>query len=72
MLFYPRDVLNNEYKKTRRKQVTENNWLKIQGGKLVEKQLTANAPEEKSSQVPKIISDKYSVNFVIVLLCSKL
>ena len=30
------------FKETRRKQLTENNWLKIHSGKLVEKQLTEN------------------------------
>ena len=45
----------------------ENNWSKILGGKLVENQLAENSPAENSSQERKIILDKYSTNFVIIL-----
>ena len=65
-------VENNSSKTTRRKQLAENNWSKILGGKLVEKQLAENAPVENSSQGLKIISDKYSANLVIVLCCQVL
>ena len=60
-------VENNSSKTTRRKQLAENNWSKILGRKLVEKQLAENDPAENSSQEQKIISDKYSANLVIVL-----
>ena len=56
-----------ESRKTRRKQLVENNWSKVLGGKLVDKQLAENAPAENSSQELRIISDKYSANLVIVL-----
>ena len=46
--------------------LVENNKSKILGEKLAEKQLTENSPAE-NSQVQKIISAKYSGNFVIVL-----
>ena len=39
-----------ESRKTRRKQLAENNSSKILGGKLVEKQLAENSPAENSSQ----------------------
>ena len=60
---------SNESRKTCRKQLAEN-WSKILGGKLVEKQekqLAENSPSENLSQEHKIISDKYSAYFVIVL-----
>ena len=41
--------------------LVENNWSKKLGGKLVE-----NSPTENSSQEQKIISGKYSPNFVII------
>ena len=45
-----RVVLCMESRKTRRKQLTENNSSKILGGKLVEKQLAENSPAKNSSQ----------------------
>ena len=56
----------HESRKTRRKQLAENNWSKILGGKLVEKQLAEKSPAANSSQEQKIISGKYSANFVII------
>ena len=49
--------------------LVENNWLKILGGKLVEKQLAENSATENSSEVQKIMSAKYSANFVVIVLC---
>ena len=49
-------ILVHESRKTRRKQLAENNWSKILGRKLVEKQLAENDPTENSSQEQKIIN----------------
>ena len=55
-------VDNNSPKRTRRKQLAENNSSKILDGKLVEGQLAQNSPVEKSSQEWKIFAGKYSAN----------
>ena len=57
----------SESRKTRRKPLVENNWSKILGGKLVEKQLAESSWAENSSQEQKIISDKYNADCVIAL-----
>ena len=71
----------HESRKTRRKQLVENNLSKTTRRKeLVEntrrktcrKASRQNFPAENSSQEQKIISEKYSANFVIVLCCEVL
>ena len=54
-----RRIEGNSSKTSRQKQVAENNWSKILGGKLVEKQLSENAPAENSSQEQKITWQKW-------------
>ena len=50
--------LRKDPRKTRRKQLAENNWWKILSEKRVEKQLTERSRAENSLQEQKIISDK--------------
>ena len=62
-----RPFLALESRRTRRKRLAENNWMKKLSGQLVEKQLAKKSQVENSSQEQKIFSDKYRANFVIVL-----
>ena len=58
-------IVLHESRKTRRKQLAKNNWSKILGRELVEKQLTEKSQAENSSQEQKVISNKYNTLLTI-------